>query len=101
MLDEQRETQRHKLAQSKFLQEIIRPFENPQSNIQPNLVTKDGELTKELERLKVLVARMGEKIKEAPGNHTLEPSEQMETQDVVQKLALMMNDKHPTPSPAQ
>ena len=31
-------------------------------NIQPNLVTKDGELQKELEKMKVLMARVREKI---------------------------------------
>ena len=35
-------------------------------NIQPNLVTKDGELQRELERMKVLMARVSEKVSGLP-----------------------------------
>lgn len=46
----------------KQLRQLLEPFQDPQENIQPNLVTKDGELSKELERMKVLLARVGEKM---------------------------------------
>ena len=35
---------------------------DPKENVQPNLVVKDGELTREIERMKVLMARAGEKL---------------------------------------
>lgn len=44
------------------LRQLLEPFQDPQEDIQPNLVTKDGELSKELERMKVLLARVGEKM---------------------------------------
>jgi hypothetical protein len=40
----------------------LEPFKNAQDTIQPNLVTRDGELQKDLEKLKILMARAGEKI---------------------------------------
>jgi hypothetical protein len=40
----------------------LEPFRNAQDNVQPNLATRDGELQKELEKLKILMARAGEKI---------------------------------------
>lgn len=46
----------------KQLRDYLKPFKDAQENIQPNLVTKDGELSKELERMKVLLARVGEKM---------------------------------------
>jgi len=46
----------------KQLRHYLKPFKDAQENIQPNLVTKDGELSKELERMKVLLARVGEKM---------------------------------------
>lgn len=49
--------------QYKLLQELLEPFRNAQDNVQPNLAIRDGELQKELEKLKMLMARAGEKIK--------------------------------------
>lgn len=37
-------------------------FKNVQDNVQPNLVTKDGELENELDKMKVLIARVREKL---------------------------------------
>ena len=58
-----------KLARYERLQKLLEPYENPQQRIQPNLVQKDGEMAKELERMRVLLARvtarMGER-KESP-----------------------------------
>lgn len=61
-LNEQRQAQQKTLAQYKHLQSFLEPFKNPQENVQPNLVTKDGELSKELDRMKLLMARVGEKV---------------------------------------
>ena len=65
-LVEKREAQNQKLAQHKQLQQLLEPFKDPQVNIQPNLVTKDGELQKELEKMKMLMARVSEKIDGLP-----------------------------------
>ena len=61
-LNEQRQVQQKTLAQYKHLQSFLKPFKNPQENVQPNLVTKDGELNKELDRMMLLVARAGKKV---------------------------------------
>ncbi|KAI9878051.1 MAG: hypothetical protein M1830_002066 [Pleopsidium flavum] len=57
-LNAQRQTQKHKLAQYRQLQQMLEPFKNPQVDIQPNLVTRDGELEKELDRMRILIARV-------------------------------------------
>ncbi|MCJ1483115.1 hypothetical protein MMC06_003281 [Schaereria dolodes] len=62
-LSEQREAQLRKLDSYKHLHRLLQPFKNPQEIIQPNLIIEDGELTKELERMKILMARAGEKLK--------------------------------------
>lgn len=61
-MSRQRLSQQRKVAQYKLLQELLEPFRNAQDNVQPNLATRDGELQKELEKLKILMARAGEKI---------------------------------------
>lgn len=44
------------------MQELLEPFTEPQKNIQPNLVTREGELAQELERMRRLVARVGARV---------------------------------------
>lgn len=61
-----RQEQARKSAQYKLLRELLQPFENAQESVQPNLVTKDGELFKELEKLKLLMARAGGLIEGLP-----------------------------------
>ncbi|MCJ1430993.1 hypothetical protein MMC27_000343 [Xylographa pallens] len=61
-LSEARAAQRVRLAQAERLRELLRPFERPMENVQPNLVTRDGELAQEVERMKVLMARVGDKM---------------------------------------
>ena len=39
----------------------MKPFEHPRENVQPNLATKDGELVRELERMRILMERVAEK----------------------------------------
>ena len=61
-LSEARAAQRVKMAQAERLRELLRPFERAMENVQPNLVTRDGELAREVERMKVLMARVGDKM---------------------------------------
>lgn len=93
-LNEQRQAQQKKLAQYKHLQSLLEPFRNPQENIQPNLVTKDGELSKELDRMKLLMARMGEKVKGLEGGEQLNPERGLVELDSREKLAALL-DKVP------
>ena len=61
-LDSQRQQQQRRLAQLQHLRRLLEPFEDPRKDIQPNLITKDGDLVKELEKMRMLVARVGGRI---------------------------------------
>ncbi|KAK7883656.1 hypothetical protein LTR67_011066 [Exophiala xenobiotica] len=67
-LSHARDALKQKVAKYKSLQRLMEPLENPQVNIQPNLITKDGELSKELERMRVLLARVTGKVSENPNS---------------------------------
>ncbi|KAI9680677.1 MAG: hypothetical protein M1817_004117 [Caeruleum heppii] len=66
-LSKQRSTTREALQQQRHLQHLLDPFRHPQQTIQPNLVTKDGELGKELDRMRILMARVGGRLGELEG----------------------------------
>jgi hypothetical protein len=57
-LDEQRNKCQERLSRYKHLQMLVGPLKDPRTNVQPNLVTRDGELASELERTRVLLARV-------------------------------------------
>jgi len=64
-LDAKRTEQQQRLAQYKHLQSLMEPLKDPQVNVQPHLVTKDGELSKELDKMRSLLARVAGRINEA------------------------------------
>ncbi|KAL4895923.1 kinetochore Sim4 complex subunit Fta4 [Aspergillus ambiguus] len=89
-LDHRRQQRQRRLDQLQRLERLLEPFQNPQENIQPNLVTRDGELVQELEKMRMLVARVGGRIhqsnKRKRDSHADQPSyplpgsdEQLET----------------------
>lgn len=57
-LARQRDEAQAALQRYRRLRELLQPYEEPQTRIQPNLVTKDGELGRELERMRALLARV-------------------------------------------
>lgn len=57
-LSKRRTTLRRKLDNYRRLQILVEPLKDPQMNVQPNLVTRDGELTTELARSRTLSARV-------------------------------------------
>lgn len=59
-----RDQQRKRLEGHRRLKELLEPLEDAQENVQPNLVTRDGELGKELDRMRVLLARLTGKVGE-------------------------------------
>jgi uncharacterized coiled-coil DUF342 family protein len=63
-LSEEREALRKKLAQYRKLRDLMAPLQQPLEQVQPNLVTRDGELGQELERTKVLLARIAGQVGE-------------------------------------
>jgi hypothetical protein len=61
-LDNLRQQRQRRLEQLRQLQRLLEPFSEPQNNVQPNLVTRDGELVRELEKMRMLVARVSGRI---------------------------------------
>ncbi|KAI9891543.1 MAG: hypothetical protein M1814_002666 [Vezdaea aestivalis] len=61
LLERKQEAQRM-LGTYRKLGGLLDPFNDPRNTIQPNLVTRNGELAKELERMRILVARVGGRI---------------------------------------
>ena len=62
-----KEQQRKRLEGYRRLKELLEPLEGAQENVQPNLVTRDGELSRELDRMRVLLARVTGRIGQAEG----------------------------------
>lgn len=69
-LTAERERQYMRLVQYRQFKTLLQPFENAQENIQPNLVTRDGDLAKELDRTRMLLARVTGRIVEMPKART-------------------------------
>ncbi|BDD59809.1 hypothetical protein MAP00_004996 [Monascus purpureus] len=75
-LDNRRQQRRQRLCQFQELQRLLEPFKNPRENIQPNLVTRDGELFRELDKMRMLAARVGGRInqrKRKSNGHEIKP----------------------------
>ena len=90
-MDARRQTQKQKLVQYKQLQQLLEPFRDPQVNVQPNLVTKDGELKTELDRMRVLIARVASGIQALKeGEATDGGREQRTERSAEEKLAAVM-----------
>lgn len=76
-LDQQRQQRQRRLDQLQHLHRLLEPFTNPQKDIQPNLVTRDGELASEIERMRMLVARVGGRIaQQKPGSRNIQSEEE-------------------------
>jgi len=59
------EVQRQKKEHYTRLRDVMRPFETPVENVQPNLVTRDGALNAELERTKMLAMLLAVQLERA------------------------------------
>ena len=58
----ERDAKLQKLQRYQKLQQLLKPYEKPESNVQPNLVQKDGEMAEEMARLRVLCARVAGRV---------------------------------------
>lgn len=63
-LTQQRDELRQKLQQYRHMVAMLEPLDDPQTNIQPNLVTRDGQLSLELDRMRILLARVTSRVTE-------------------------------------
>ncbi|KAH0545132.1 hypothetical protein FGG08_000744 [Glutinoglossum americanum] len=80
-LSEQIQRQRQKVTQFNQLKQLLKPFENPQESIQPNIVTRDGELGKELDKMRILMARVAGRVGELKGGSNRTNGEDTEVKD--------------------
>ncbi|EXJ95146.1 hypothetical protein A1O1_00265 [Capronia coronata CBS 617.96] len=98
-LSHERDALREKAARYRHLRKMLAPLEEPQTNVQPNLVTRDGELAKELDRMRILLARVtgrigemknisGTRVEETQSENT---SRLISGQTDRQKLAMVMD----------
>lgn len=91
MLDDKRKKRENLLAQYKQLKELLEPFNEPQQAIQPNLVTKDGELGAELDRMRMLVAKAASRIAQARRNERLSGREETPALDSEGRLSALLD----------
>ncbi|CVL01979.1 uncharacterized protein FMAN_08102 [Fusarium mangiferae] len=79
-LNDQRKQLRDKVARLKRLQSIVEPLQTDENGagIQENLLTRNGPVEKELERMRILLARVGGRVlslpEEAPNGEAKEVS---------------------------
>ncbi|CZR47169.1 uncharacterized protein FPRO_08543 [Fusarium proliferatum ET1] len=79
-LNDQRKQLRDKVARLKRLQTIVEPLQTDENGagIQENLLTRNGPVEKELERMRILLARVGGRVlslpEEAPNGEAKEVS---------------------------
>jgi hypothetical protein len=90
-LDNQRQQRQRRLDQLRLLQRLLEPFREPQTNVQPNLVTKDGELVQELEKMRMLVARVSGRIAQSQAANNDDRDEVSYVLDTEQKLAALLD----------
>jgi hypothetical protein len=90
-LAKQRDQQQQRLGRYKQLQTLLEPFTNAQENVQPNLVTRDGELGRELEKMRILLARVTGRISEMKGHGLVSHSDGTTAVSDEQKLAAVMD----------
>lgn len=88
-LDNKRQEQQRRLAQYKQLESLLEPFKNPQENIQPNLITRDGELVREIDKMRMLVARVGGRIQNTRVIQTGDSSATISATDPEDRLAAL------------
>ncbi|KAJ5937977.1 hypothetical protein N7454_004319 [Penicillium verhagenii] len=90
-LDQQRQQRQRRMDQLQHLRRLLEPFQEPQVDIQPNLVTRDGELSQELERMRMLLARVSGRISQQKPNHIQEGSEEYLLPGSDQRLEALMD----------
>lgn len=90
-LDNRRQEKQKQLAQYKQLEDLLEPFKNPQENIQPNLLTRDGELVRELDKMRMLVARVAGRVNSSRVIRTDDGPETIPSTDSEERLAALLD----------
>ena len=92
-LASQRQAQRTKIQQYRHLQRLLEPLKNPQETVQPNLVTKDGDLAKELDKMRFLMARVSGRVAvlDQAGGESGRQSAELESTEEKEKLLKILD----------
>jgi hypothetical protein len=90
VLDSRRQAQQKRLAQYRQLEVLLEPLKNPQENIQPNLITRDGELIQEIDKMRMLVGRVGGRVRKTPSSQLGTESSTISAADPDDKLAALL-----------
>lgn len=81
-LSAQRAEARARVERLRQMQALLRPFE---TNVQENLVTRNGEIEKELERMRVLLVRVAGRVGQLPDKESDDVDEIMEDLDELER----------------
>jgi hypothetical protein len=82
-LAERRSAARRRVEHLRKLRGLLQSFEDPQENVQPNLVTRDGELAKELSRMRTLSARVAGRLDD--GRLDFAPKKDYEDDEMIEE----------------
>lgn len=88
-LNERRKSMREKVEGYKRLKEMLGPFERATETVQPNLVARDGELEKELEKMRLLVARVRGRVEALPEGVVTDEEMDVDFPDEGEKVAAL------------
>ncbi|KAK6223258.1 hypothetical protein LQW54_000375 [Pestalotiopsis sp. IQ-011] len=81
-LSAQRAEAKARVERLRQMQALLRPFE---ANVQENLVTRNGEIEKELERMRVLLVRVAGRVGQLPDKENDDAGEVMEDLDELER----------------
>lgn len=90
--DQKRQQRQQHLEQLRHLQRLLEPYQDPQKDIQPNLITRDGELVQELEKMRMLVARVGGRIAQQKKGSGLREEQEYLLPGSKRKLEALLDD---------
>lgn len=90
-LDGRRQAQQKRLAQYKQLEALLEPLKNPQENIQPNLITRDGELVQEIDKMRILMSRVASRVRNTSSSQLGTESSTISAADPDDKLAELLD----------
>lgn len=91
--DQKRQQRQQHFEQLRYLQRLLEPYQDSQKDIQPNLITRDGELVQELEKMRMLVARVGGRIAQQKKRNALREEQEYLLPGSKRKLDALLDEQ--------
>ena len=92
-LNEKRKVAKEKVEQYRAAKKLLIPFEGEDAGLQENIITKNGEVEKELERMRMLMLRVERGLQGLEGRERGEEDEMdIDVEEDVQKRLLALLD---------